>query len=110
MPHESRSDAHIVHEALYRPVLFAGAAPEFVIIEVATIFALVFLVGLHIATLVLVVFYATVVHAAAVWVTTQDSQMAAIYLRSLMAKDFYAPHAAPFASTPAVKPAIPRQR
>lgn len=99
-----------MHEALYRPVLFAGSAPEFVIIEVATIFALVFLVGLHVVTLVLVVFYATVVHSTAVWVTSQDPQMAAIYLRSLAAKDFYAPHAAPFASTPAARPSIPRTR
>jgi type IV secretory pathway TrbD component len=99
---------HVIHEALYRSVLFAGAAPEFVIVEVATIFGLVFLVGLHVGTLILALFYATAGHALAVWVTAQDPQMAAVYLRSLAGKDFYASHAVPLAAIPAARPAFPR--
>lgn len=99
--------AHRLHEALFRPVLFAGAVPELVLVEAATVIALIVLVGLHLATLALAALYATVVHSTVVWVTAQDPQMPAIYLRSLGGKDYYAPHAAPFAAAPSVRPSIP---
>src|SRR6476661_5894343 len=93
-------ELHPIHASLHRPVLFAGAEPPAVIVEVCTAFALVFGVGLHVATLLLAGFYLTVVHGLMVWVAKQDPQMSALYLRSLSGRDFYAPHAGIQASTP----------
>ena len=103
----SAPELHPIHASLYRPVLFAGAEPAVVIVEVSTAFALVFGVGFHAATLLLAVFYLTVVHGVMVWVAKQDAQMSALYLRSLAARDFYAPHARIGGPTPAVKPSLP---
>ena len=101
-------EAHVIHPALYRPVLFAGAEPAVVVVEVTTAFALVFGVGLHVATVLLAVFYLTVVHALMVWVAKQDPQMTALYVRSLASRDFYPPHASVHAAPPPVHPSIPQ--
>jgi len=101
-------EAHVIHPALYRPVLFAGAEPAVVVLEVTTAFALVFGVGLHVATVLLAVFYLTVVHAVMVWVAKQDPQMIGLYVRSLGARDFYPPHASVHAAPPPVHPSIPQ--
>lgn len=98
---------HRIHASLYRPITYAGATPELVITEAAIIIALVFVVGLHLTTLALAVFFATVVHSMAVWITARDPQMIPIYLRSLRFRDFYAPHASPHACGGRVFPAIP---
>jgi type IV secretory pathway TrbD component len=105
-----RLEEHAIHAALYRQVLFAGAEPAMVVLEVTTAFALVFGVGLHVATVLLAVFYLTVVHAVMVWVATQDPQMIGLYARSLAARDFYPPHARVHAAPPPVHPAIPEGR
>jgi len=101
-------EAHVIHAALYRPVLFAGAEPAVVGLEVTTAFALVFGVGLHVLTVLLAVFYLTVVHAVMVWIATQDPQMIGLYVRSLGARDFYPAHASVHAAPPPVHPSIPR--
>ncbi len=101
-------EPHVIHPALYRPVLFAGAEPAVVALEVTTAFALVFGVGLHVATVLLAVFYLTVVHAVMVWVATQDPLMTALYVRSLGARDFFPPHTSVHAAPPPVHPSIPR--
>jgi type IV secretory pathway TrbD component len=89
-------------------VLFAGAEPAVVVLEITTAFALVFGIGLHVATVLLAVFYVTVVHSIMVWVAKQDAHMTALYVRSLSARDFYPPHAGVCASSPIVAPSIPR--
>jgi type IV secretory pathway TrbD component len=104
------SESHVVHASLWRPILFGGAEPGFVIMEVATVLALVFVVGLHVATVGLALAYATVVHAAAVWVTAKDPMMSRIYLRSLGARDYYAPIARTTAPPAPVRAAVPRVR
>ena len=96
----------MIHASLYRPVLFAGAEPAVVVLEVTTAFALVFGVGLHVATVLLAVFYLTVVHAVMVWVAKQDPQMTALYVRSLVTRDFYPPHASVHGAAPPVHPSI----
>lgn len=96
----------MIHASLYRPVLFAGAEPAVVVLEVTTAFALVFGVGLHVATVLLAVFYLTVVHAVMVWVAKQDPQMTALYVRSLGTRDFYPPHASVHGAPPPVHPSI----
>ena len=103
-------EPHVIHAALYRPVLFAGAEPAVVVLEVTTAFALVFGVGLHVATVLLALFYLTVVHAVRVWVAKQDPQMIGLYVRSLGARDFYAPHASVHAAPPPVHSSIPEGR
>ena len=103
-------EAHVIHAALYRPVLFAGAEPAVVVLEVTTAFALVFGVGLHVATVLLAVFYLTVVHAVMVWVASRDPHMSVLYVRSLSARDFYPPHASVHAAPPPVHPSIPQGR
>jgi type IV secretory pathway TrbD component len=103
-------EMHVIHRALYRPVLFAGAEPAVVVLEATTAFALLFGVGLHVATILLALFYVTVVHAVMVWVAKQDPQMTVLYVRSLLSRDFYPPHASVHAPPPAVRPAIPRGR
>jgi len=102
--------AHVVHASLWRPILFGGAEPGFVIAEVATVLALLFVVGLHLATAALAIAYATVVHAAAVWVTAKDAAMSQIYLRSLTIRDYYAPIARASARPAVVHPLVPRTR
>ena len=101
-------EAHVIHASLYRPVLFAGAEPAVVVLEMTTAFALVFGIGLHVATVLLAVFYVTVVHSVMVWVAKQDAHMTALYVRSLSARDFYVPHAGLPAPSPVVFPSIPR--
>jgi type IV secretory pathway TrbD component len=99
-------EAHVIHPSLYRPVLLAGAEPAVVVLEVTTAFALVFGVGLHVATILLALFYLTVVHAVMVWVAKQDPQMTALYVRSLASRDFYSPHASVHGAPPPVHPSI----
>jgi type IV secretory pathway TrbD component len=103
-------DAHVIHPALYRPVLFAGAEPAVVVLEVTTAFALVFGIGLHVATVLLALFYVTVVHGVMMWVAKLDPLMTTLYVRSLAARDFYASHARPWAGPARVQPAIPEVR
>ena len=100
-------EAHVIHASLHRPILFAGAEPRVVVLEVTTAFALVFGVGLHVATVLLAVFYLTVVHGVMVWVAKQDPHMIALYVRSLSSRDFYSPHGSVQGAPPPVHPSIP---
>jgi type IV secretory pathway TrbD component len=97
---------HPIHISLIRPVLFAGAEPAVVIVETCVVFALLFVVGIHLATLAIAAFWLTVVHGTMVWISKQDPQMTILYVRSLFAHDFYAPHAQANAPTLAPKPSI----
>lgn len=101
---------HAMHASLYRPVLIAGAEPAVVVLEMSTAFALVFGVGLHITTVLLAVFYLTVVHSLMVWIAKQDPHMTALYVRSLGARDFYPAHSAALKAAPSGAPSIPRGR
>jgi type IV secretory pathway TrbD component len=101
---------HPVYTSLYRPVLFAGAEPSIVIVEVMTAFGLVFGVGVHVATVTLAVVYLTVVHSIMVWVATHDPQMSMLYVRSLSGADYYPPHARVRHAAPPARPAIPPVR
>jgi type IV secretory pathway TrbD component len=103
-------EAHVIHPALYRPVLFAGAEPAVVVLEVTTAFALLFGIGLHVATVLVALFYVTVVHGVMVWVAKLDPLMTTLYVRSLAARDFYSSHARPEAAPARVHPAIPEVR
>src|SRR5713226_3702108 len=101
-------EAHVIHASLHRPILFAGAEPRVVVLEVTTAFALVFGVGLHLATVLLAVFYLTVVHAVRGWVARQDPQMTVHYVRRLSCRVFYPPHADVHAGAQPFPPSIPQ--
>ncbi len=100
-------EQHVIHASLFRPILFAGAEPKVVILEVATAFALVFGVGIHWVTLALATFYLTAVHGVMVWVAKHDPDMTALYVRSLTGRDFYPPHAGIHRPSVSPKPSIP---
>jgi type IV secretory pathway TrbD component len=108
--HTSSLDEHAIHPSLHRPVLFACAEPAVVALEVSTAFALIFGVGLHVATVLLAILYLTLVHAVMVWVATQDAHMTTLYVRSLSARDFYLPHGGVDGRSLPVRPSIPRPR
>ncbi|NUQ21152.1 MAG: hypothetical protein HOQ09_09345 [Gemmatimonadaceae bacterium] len=103
-------EAHVIHPSLYRPVLFAGAEPAVVVLEVSTAFALVFLVGFHLVTVLLAAFYVGAVHTTMVWVASQDAHMTALYVRSLAHRDHYPALAAVNGPPPRVRPSIPPAR
>ena len=98
---------HIVHSSLFRVVLLAGAEPAVVIVEASTAFALVFVVGFHVVTLILAAVWVTAVHTIMVWVAKQDPQMVELYIRSLSGRDYYAPHATAHAPTRPPRLSIP---
>lgn len=100
-------DPHAIHLSLLRPVLIAGVEPEIAGVEATTVFALLFLVGLHVATILLAAFYLVVVHGIMAWVAGQDPAMVRLYLRSVAARDFYPPNARTRAPRPPVRPSIP---
>jgi type IV secretory pathway TrbD component len=102
--------AHVIHSSLIRPVLFAGAEPSVVIVETTTAFALLFVVGLHVVTVALAVFWLTIVHGVMVWVAKQDPQMVELYTRSLFGRDYYVPLARAHAPTRGPRPSIPAWR
>ena len=102
---EARTE-HPIHSSLIRPVLLAGAEPAVVIVETCVVFALLFVVGIHLATLAIAIFWLTVVHGTMVWVAKQEPQMTTLYVRSLFGRDFYAPQAKVRARTSAPKPSI----
>ena len=97
-------ELHVIHSSLYRPVLFAGAEPGVIILEIATSFALVFGVGIHVATLALAAFYLTAIHSLMVSIAKDEPQMIALYVRGLASQDFYFPH-----SGIRTSPVIPKQ-
>lgn len=99
--------AHAVHASLIRPVLIAGAEPAVVILEASVVFALLFVVGFHFATIVIAAFWFGVIHSTMVWVAKREPIGSMLYVRSLASRDFYSPTARVHAATPAPKPSIP---
>jgi type IV secretory pathway TrbD component len=103
-------EPHPIHPSLVRRALFAGAEPAAAALEALTAGALLFGAGFHLATVLLAVFYLTVVHALMVRVATQDPEMSQLYLRSLSGRDFYPAQAMIGARTVPVRPSIPGAR
>ena len=98
---------HVIHASLIRPVLIAGAEPAVVILEASVVFALLFVVGFHFATVVIAGFWLGVVHSTMVWVAKREPLGSMLYVRSLASRDFYVPAARVHTSTPSPKPSIP---
>jgi type IV secretory pathway TrbD component len=96
-----------IHAALVRPVLYAGVAPQFLFVEAAAVFLLLFEAGLHVLTVGLAVFYCAVFHPLAAYLCGRDPLIADLYVRSLRGADFYAAAPGLGARVPAADPALP---
>jgi type IV secretory pathway TrbD component len=101
------AEMHVIHSSLWRPALLMGVEPAVAVLEGTTALALIFVVGLHVVTLGLAVFYLTVVHSVMAWVAKQDALMSQLYIRSLAARDYYAPHASVRAGPSSAHAAVP---
>ena len=104
---QSAPTTHVIHASLVRPALYAGAEPAVVMVEISVAFALIVVVGFHLATILLASFWLTVVHSTMVWVATQDPQMSTLYVRSLFAQDYYPAHTGVHAAPAAVRSSVP---
>jgi len=102
-------EEHRFHLSLSRPLLIAGAEPAAVAVEVLTAGGLLFGVGFHVSTIVLAVFYMTVVHSVMTRVAGSDADLSKLYLRSLRAGDYYPAHGMVRAGLPAVQAAASRE-
>lgn len=98
---------HIVHPSLYRTVLMAGVPPRYLIFEVSLSFALVFILGLHLATLLVTLVWTTVVHSLLAWACGLDPEVPQLYVRSLRGGDFYHPMPGLRTRPSAFEPALP---
>jgi type IV secretory pathway TrbD component len=101
---------HPLHASLYRPVLYAGVAPQFLLFEASAVFLLLFEVGLHVLTLLLALGYCLVFHPLAVFLCAKDPQVADLYVRSLRGADVYAPGAPLRGPAAPPDPALPGRR
>jgi type IV secretory pathway TrbD component len=100
MDDEPQVERQVIHASLYRPILLAGVEPAVAIAEASVVLALVVVVGVHVATVALAAVYVGAVHAALAACTRDDPRISAVYLRSLLARDYYPPHAWLTAPTP----------
>jgi type IV secretory pathway TrbD component len=108
---EDREDwLHVVHPSLYRPVLFAGVEFGVLVLEASTVLGLLFVIGVHVGTVLLAIGYACGVHTVAAGVTAHDPQISQVYLRSLFLRDYYPPHATVSLRAATVRDAVPRIR
>jgi type IV secretory pathway TrbD component len=100
---------HPLHASLYRPVLYAGVAPQFLLFEATAVFLLLFEVGPHLLTLLLSLFYCLVFHPLAAFLCAKDPQATDLYVRSLRGADFYAAGAPLRAKAWPPDPALPEK-
>jgi type IV secretory pathway TrbD component len=96
-----------LHASLWRPILYAGVAPQFLACEAAAVFLLLFEAGPHLATLACAALWALVCHPLAVFLCAKDPRIADLYVRSLRGADFYAAPAPLGAPPAAPDPALP---
>lgn len=98
-----------VHQSLIRTPLYAGVDKGFLLVEACTVGFLFFAVGFHLATVFAAGVWVLVLHPLMVWVNAKDPLLAALYVRSLWGRDYYAPHASHRGRAPAAKPSIPKR-
>jgi type IV secretory pathway TrbD component len=84
-----------VHAALVRPVLMAGVERPVLALEVTVALGLFLSVGPRLVTLGVVALVVGVVHPTMVWLTARDAMATAVYMRSLVWRAYYPPHADP---------------
>lgn len=102
--------AHAVYRSLIRPVLTLGVERHVAGLEITLCLALVFGVGLSVATAALVALVLVLMHPALVWVTAREPLVTELYVRSQQYADYYAPHASVHRPVPRPRPSMPRLR
>lgn len=85
--------AHPIHASLTRSRLYLGVERTVIAIEGTLCAALLFGVGLSLATVGLIALVMLVVHPVMVWATARDAQATEVFLRARAYADFYATHA-----------------
>ena len=98
-----------VHQSLVRTPLYAGVEKGFLLFEVSTVGFLFFVVGFRLVTFVAAAVWVLVLHPVMAWVSARDPLMPALYIRSLTAKDYYAPQASNRRKPISPKPSIPKR-
>lgn len=101
---------HRIHQSLIRTPLICGVDKGFFLLELSLVGSLIFLLGFRLTTLALAAFWIAVVHPIMAWITAQDPMLVPLYVRSLMGKDYYAPHARHHGRGLGVKPSIPTRK
>ncbi len=100
----------VIHPSLVRPVLFGGAEQGMAVLTVIAAVGIPLYGGLHVITVAVALLLAFPLHALGVGFAKKDPQMVALYVRSLMARDFYLPFGARKMRSPVVRPSIPGAR
>lgn len=85
--------AHQIHASLTRARLHLGVEPAVIAVKGTLCAALLFGVGLSLATVGLIVVVMLIVHPAMVWVAAKDPQATEIFLPTRAYADFYTTHA-----------------
>ena len=99
-----------VYKSLHRPLTYLGVERTVVAIEGTLCAALLFGIGLSLATLGLIAMVMLIVHPAMVWVTAKDPQATEILLRTRAYADFYTTHAGLRKTGRKPRPSIPPGR
>lgn len=107
---DERPTERVIHASLVRPMLYLGVERHVIAMEGTICLALVFGVGLHLATLALVALVGIVIHPVMTWVTARDPQATEIYVRAHSYRDHYAPHAELHGAVRPPRPSLPRAR
>jgi type IV secretory pathway TrbD component len=106
-PDDAGPTAHAIYPSLVRAVLWGGVEPPIVVMEVTSALALVFVGGLHVATVAVAVFLLTAVHGTFAWIAAGDPLASQLYLRSLAGRDYYAAQPGVHARVPRVHSSLP---
>jgi len=102
-----KRERRVVHVSLVRPVLFGGTEQGMAMLTLIAAVGVPMYGGFHPVTIAVGLLLAFPIHALGVWFAKKDPQMAALYVRSLLARDFYLPYGARRTRPPVVRPSIP---
>lgn len=99
-----------VHPSLIRPVLFGGTEQGMAMLTVIAGVGIPLYGGFHPVALAIGLLLAVPTHALGVWLAKKDAQMVTLFVRSLLARDFYLPYGCRKTRSPVVRPSIPGAR
>lgn len=99
-----------VHPSLIRPVLFGGTEQGMAMLTVCAAVGVPMYGGFHPVTIAAGLLVAVPIHTLGVWLAKKDPQMVTLFVRSLLARDFYLPYGSRRTRSPVVRPSIPGAR
>ena len=98
---------HLLHVSLVRAVLFGGTEQGMAMLTLIAAVGIPMYGGFHPVTIAVGLLLAFPIHGLGVWFAKKDPQMVALYVRSILARDFYLPYGARRTRSPVVRPSIP---